>query len=80
VAFFIKALTVSLKQFPVFNAKLDEDNEVIRLEKEYNIGIATDTEDGLIVPVIHRADQLSIRELHTKLKDLTKRAKEGALT
>lgn len=80
VAFFIKALIVSLKQFPVFNAKLDEDNEVIRLEKEYNIGIATDTEDGLIVPVIHRADQLSIRDLHTALKDLTKRAKEGALT
>jgi 2-oxoisovalerate dehydrogenase E2 component (dihydrolipoyl transacylase) len=79
VAFFIKAITVALKQFPVFNAKLDEENEVIRLEKEYNIGIATDTEDGLIVPVIHHADQLSVRQIHDKLKELTKKAQEGKL-
>lgn len=79
VAFFIKAITVALKQFPVFNAKLDEANEVIRLEKEYNIGIATDTEDGLIVPVIHHADQLSVRQIHDKLKELTKKAQEGKL-
>jgi pyruvate dehydrogenase E2 component (dihydrolipoamide acetyltransferase) len=80
VAFFIKAITVALKQFPVFNAKLDEENEVIRLEKEYNIGIATDTEDGLIVPIIHHADQLSVRQIHAKLKELTKKAQEGTLT
>jgi 2-oxoisovalerate dehydrogenase E2 component (dihydrolipoyl transacylase) len=79
VAFFIKAITVALKQFPVFNAKLDEENEVIRLEKEYNIGIATDTEDGLIVPVIHHADQLSVRQIHDKLKELTKKAQDGKL-
>lgn len=79
VAFFIKAITVALKQFPVFNAKLDEENEVIRLEKEYNIGIATDTEDGLIVPVIHHADRLSVRQIHDKLKELTKKAQEGKL-
>jgi pyruvate dehydrogenase E2 component (dihydrolipoamide acetyltransferase) len=79
-AFFIKAITVALKQFPVFNAKLDEANEVIRLEKDYNIGIATDTEDGLIVPVIHHADKLSVRQIHDKLKELTKKAQEGKLT
>lgn len=79
VAFFIKAIVAALKQFPVFNAKLDEENEVIRLEKEYNIGIATDTEDGLIVPVIHQADQLSVLQIHDKLKELTKRAQEGKL-
>ncbi|TWD87962.1 pyruvate dehydrogenase E2 component (dihydrolipoamide acetyltransferase) [Neobacillus bataviensis] len=80
VAFFIKAIAVALKQFPVFNAKLDEENEVIRLEKEYNIGIATDTEDGLIVPVIHHADQLTVRQIHDKLKELTKKAQENKLT
>ncbi|MED3562801.1 dihydrolipoamide acetyltransferase family protein [Bacillus xiapuensis] len=79
-AFFIKAIAVALKQFPVFNAKLDEENEVIRLEKEYNIGIATDTEDGLIVPVIHHADRLTVREIHDKLKELTKKAQENKLT
>lgn len=80
VAFFIKAIAVALKQFPVFNAKLDEDNEVIRLEKEYSIGIATDTKDGLIVPVIHHADKLSVRQIHDKLKELTKKAQEDKLT
>ena len=80
VAFFIKAIAVALKQFPVFNAKLDEENEVIRLEKEYNIGIATDTELGLIVPIIHHADQLSVRQIHDKLKKLTKKAQEDKLT
>jgi 2-oxoisovalerate dehydrogenase E2 component (dihydrolipoyl transacylase) len=80
VAFFIKAIAVALKQFPVFNAKLDEENEVIRLEKEYNIGIATDTEDGLIVPVIHHADHLTVRQIHDKLKELTKKAQENKLT
>ncbi|MDQ6597161.1 2-oxo acid dehydrogenase subunit E2 [Bacillus salipaludis] len=80
VAFFIKAIAVALKQFPVFNAKLDEENEVIRLEKEYNIGIATDTEDGLIVPIIHHADQLTVRQIHDKLKELTKKAQENQLT
>jgi 2-oxoisovalerate dehydrogenase E2 component (dihydrolipoyl transacylase) len=80
VAFFIKAIVVALKQFPVFNAKLDEVNEVIRLEKEYNIGIATDTEQGLIVPVIHHADQLTVRQIHDKLKELTKKSQEDKLT
>ena len=79
VAFFIKAIAVALKQYPVFNAKLDEENEVIRLEKEYNIGIATDTEEGLIVPVIHHADKLTVRQIHDKLKELTKKAQEGKL-
>jgi 2-oxoisovalerate dehydrogenase E2 component (dihydrolipoyl transacylase) len=80
VAFFIKAIVVALKQYPVFNAKLDEENEVIRLEKEYNIGIATDTEQGLIVPVIHHADQLTVRQIHDKLKELTKKSQEDKLT
>jgi pyruvate dehydrogenase E2 component (dihydrolipoamide acetyltransferase) len=79
VAFFIKAITLALKQYPVFNAKLDEENEVIRLEKEYNIGIATDTEAGLIVPVIHHADQLTVRQIHDRLKELTQKAQEDKL-
>ncbi|MFP7174845.1 dihydrolipoamide acetyltransferase family protein [Priestia filamentosa] len=79
-AFFIKAIAVALKKFPVFNAKLDEENEVIYLEKEYNIGIATDTEEGLIVPVIHHADRLSVSQIHEKLKELTRKAQEGKLT
>lgn len=79
VAFFIKAIIMALKEYPVFNAKLDEENEVIRLEKEYHIGIATDTKDGLIVPVIHHADRLTVRQIHEKLKTLTQKAQENKL-
>ncbi len=79
-AFLIKAITQALKQYPVFNARLDEENEVILLEKEYHIGMAADTEDGLVVPVIHHADRLSIQEIHTKQKELTKKAVDNQLT
>ena len=79
-AFLIKAITQALKQYPIFNAKLDEEQEVIILEKEYHIGIAADTEDGLVVPVIHHADRLSVQEIHRKQKELTLKAKEGTLT
>jgi 2-oxoisovalerate dehydrogenase E2 component (dihydrolipoyl transacylase) len=79
-AFFLKALYLALKDFPVFNAKLDEENEVIKLEKEYNIGIATDSEDGLIVPVIKNVDHKSLQTIHDEIKQLTKKAQENALT
>lgn len=78
-AFFVKALVVALKDFPVFNAKLDEANDQIILEQEYHIGIATETEDGLIVPVVRQADQLSLRMLHEQLAGLHTRAKTNEL-
>ncbi|SEQ89008.1 dihydrolipoamide acetyltransferase family protein [Piscibacillus halophilus] len=78
-AFFMKALVFALKGFPVFNAELDETQETIKLKKEYNIGLATDTEDGLMVPVIHGADRKSIQQLHKDIKDLTQKAKERKL-
>jgi len=79
-AFFIKALSLSLKQYPIFNAKLDEENEVIRLEKEHHFGIAVDTEDGLIVPVIKNVESKSLRQIHDEAKLLTKKALENQLT
>ncbi|MGP4071085.1 dihydrolipoamide acetyltransferase family protein [Piscibacillus sp. B03] len=77
--FFVKALVFALKDFPVFNAELDEENETIKLKKDYHIGLATDVEDGLIVPVVHDADQKSIHELHDHIKELNQKAKEGKL-
>lgn len=79
VAFFIKALQLALRDFPIFNAKLDEENEVIKLEKNYNIGIATDTEDGLIVPVIRHVEQKSLKDIHKEMKKLTKKSQDGKL-
>ncbi|WP_290778752.1 dihydrolipoamide acetyltransferase family protein [Exiguobacterium sp. UBA5002] len=78
-AFFIKALIVALKEYPVFHAKLDEANECIRLEQDFHFGMATETPDGLMVPVIRHADQLSLTELHEQLVALQQRAQNGAL-
>ncbi|MGX9805702.1 dihydrolipoamide acetyltransferase family protein [Exiguobacterium acetylicum] len=78
-AFFIKALIVALKDYPVFHAKLDEANECIRLEQDFHFGMATETPDGLMVPVIRHANQLSLTELHDQLIALQQRAQNGAL-
>lgn len=79
-AFFMKALSLALKQFPIFNAKLDEENECIRLQSEHHFGIAVDTEEGLVVPVIKHVETKSIRQIHEEMKALTKKALENTLT
>jgi 2-oxoisovalerate dehydrogenase E2 component (dihydrolipoyl transacylase) len=78
-AFLIKALVISLKDFPIFNAELDEENSRILLKKNYHIGIATNTESGLIVPVIHDVDKKSIKEINEDVKGLTAKAIAGKL-
>lgn len=79
-AFFMKALSLALKQFPIFNAKLDEENECIRLQTEHHFGIAVDTEEGLVVPVIKHVETKSLRQIHEEMKALTKKALENTLT
>ncbi|MQR97458.1 dihydrolipoamide acetyltransferase family protein [Fictibacillus phosphorivorans] len=78
-AFFVKAIQIALKDFPIFNAKLDEEKEVIRLEKNVNIGIATDSDEGLIVPVIQKVEQRNIRDIAVDMKDKIIRAKTNKL-
>ncbi len=78
-AFLVKALVICLKDFPIFNAELDEENSRILLKKNYHIGMATNTESGLIVPVIHDADKKSIKDIHKDVKGLTERAISGKL-
>ncbi|MBO0600521.1 2-oxo acid dehydrogenase subunit E2 [Sporosarcina sp. E16_3] len=78
-AFLIKALVISLKDFPIFNAELDEENSRILLKKNYHIGIATNTESGLLVPVIHDVDKKSIKEINKDVKELTAKAIAGKL-
>ncbi|MDQ0338979.1 pyruvate dehydrogenase E2 component (dihydrolipoamide acetyltransferase) [Caldalkalibacillus uzonensis] len=80
MAFVIKALAVSLREFPIFNAKLDEPKEEIILESDINIGVAVHTEEGLIVPVLKHADRLSIVEINTRMKELTRKAQHNQLT
>jgi pyruvate dehydrogenase E2 component (dihydrolipoamide acetyltransferase) len=78
--FIIKAITLALKDHPVLNAELDLERERIIHKKYYNIGIAVDTEDGLVVPVIRNADRKSLAEIASELNDLAKRSQERKLT
>ncbi|MDZ5472777.1 dihydrolipoamide acetyltransferase family protein [Bacillus sp. 31A1R] len=79
-AYFIKALSIALKEFPIFNARLNEDQEEIELISEHHIGIAVDTEEGLIVPVIKHAEQKSLKQIHLEMKELTEKALNDQLT
>lgn len=78
-AFFIKAVQLALKDFPIFNAVLDEEEGVIRLKKHYHIGIAVDTTEGLIVPVIDHTEAKSINQIHTEMKKLIQKAQKNDL-
>lgn len=73
--FVIKALIPCLKEFPIFNSSLDDANQQIVLKGDYNIGIATDTPNGLMVPNIKGADSKSIWELAGEISELSERAR-----
>jgi len=78
--FIIKALIPALKQYPYLNATLDDEKEEIVLKKYYNIGIATNTDQGLLVPVVKDADHKSITQLADEIARLSDRARAGQLT
>jgi 2-oxoglutarate dehydrogenase complex dihydrolipoamide succinyltransferase (E2) component len=76
----IKAVIPALKEFPYVNASLDEQAGEIVLKKSYNIGIATDTENGLVVPVVKDADKKDVFEIAAEIQQLAARARSGQLT
>jgi pyruvate dehydrogenase E2 component (dihydrolipoamide acetyltransferase) len=78
--FAIKALVAALKQYPRFNSSLDTETEEIILKRFYNIGIAVDTDRGLIVPVIHNADLKSMTEIAAELAELVDRTRNDQNT
>jgi pyruvate dehydrogenase E2 component (dihydrolipoamide acetyltransferase) len=78
--FIIKALIPALKQYPYLNATLDDAKEEIVLKRYYNIGIATNTMQGLVVPVLKDADHKSITQLAEEIAKLSERARTGHLT
>ncbi|WP_071459216.1 dihydrolipoamide acetyltransferase family protein [Bacillus massilinigeriensis] len=79
-AFFMKALSVALREYPVFNARLDEEREEIVLLKEHHLGVAVDAPDGLVVPVLHNVERKSVGEIHQECKAVTKQALDGTLS
>ena len=76
-AILVKLVAWALERNPYINSSLSDDK--IYLWKEVNIGVATALDNGLIVPVVHNANQLSFSEIAEKLNDLTQRARHGRL-
>jgi pyruvate dehydrogenase E2 component (dihydrolipoamide acetyltransferase) len=78
-AFAMKAVVVLLKEYPVFNSSIDVAGNQIIHKKFYNIGVAVDTENGLLVPVIRDVDKKSIAELAEELTSIAERARQRKL-
>ncbi|MDP2840072.1 MAG: dihydrolipoamide acetyltransferase family protein [Syntrophales bacterium] len=74
----VKVVASALKEHPIINSRIEGDQ--IRLLEEINVGVAIALEDGLIVPVVHRADQKSLAEIASVIRNLTRRARRGKLT
>lgn len=80
MAYLVKALAVIMKEYPVFNAKVDMANHEIHYRDYINVGIATDTDHGLYVPNIKHADSKSLFEVAGEIMDNTQAAKDKQLT
>jgi pyruvate dehydrogenase E2 component (dihydrolipoamide acetyltransferase) len=74
----VKVVASALKEHPIMNSRFEGDQ--IRLLEEINVGVAIALADGLIVPVVHRADQKSLAEIASAIRTITKRARRGKLS
>ncbi|HCV85838.1 MAG TPA: dihydrolipoyllysine-residue acetyltransferase [Deltaproteobacteria bacterium] len=79
LAFIMKALAANLKQFPTFNSSLTPEGERLILKKYFHIGVAVDTPNGLVVPVIRDVDQKSVYDLARDLGEMSVKARDGKL-
>ena len=79
LAFLMKASVSALRQFPEFNSSLSPEKDALILKKYYNIGIAVDTPDGLVVPVIKDVDRKGIHEISQEMGEISKKARDGKL-
>jgi pyruvate dehydrogenase E2 component (dihydrolipoyllysine-residue acetyltransferase) len=79
-AVLVKVLAAAVKQFPQFNSSLDVENNAIVYKQYINVGVAVDTEFGLLVPVIRNADQKNITQIAVELHQLSENARGKKLT
>ncbi|WP_226665936.1 dihydrolipoamide acetyltransferase family protein [Metabacillus litoralis] len=75
----VKALTSALKKYPVLNTSLDDKTDEVVQKHYYNIGIAADTEKGLLVPVVKNAERKSVFEISNEINELATKARDGKL-
>lgn len=80
LAFLLKASVACLKEYPEFNASLGPNNDSLIYKRYYNIGVAVDTPDGLVVPIIKDVERKGIIELSKELGDVSARMREGKVT
>ena len=80
LVFVMKAVVASLKMFPELNSSLSEDKQHLIMKSYYNIGVAVDTPNGLMVPVIKDVDKKGFFEIAAELGEISARARDGALT
>jgi len=79
-AMLVKVMATAVKQFPQFNASLDTEAQEIVYKKYVNVGVAVDTERGLLVPVVRNADQKNITEIAVEVHQAAERARDRKLT
>jgi len=78
--FIIKALSAAMQQFPRFNSSLSSDGQSLIFKKYLNIGIAVDTPNGLVVPVVRDVPNKSIKQLALEIGEKSEKARAGKLT
>jgi pyruvate dehydrogenase E2 component (dihydrolipoamide acetyltransferase) len=79
LVFMMKAVVAAMKELPKFNASLDASGENLILKHYYNVGIAVDTPDGLVVPVVRDVDKKSLVEIATELGEISQKARDKKL-
>lgn len=79
LVFIMKAVVAALKEFPTFNASLDPSGETLILKKYFHIGVAVDTPNGLVVPVIRDVEKKGLFELAKELGEISQKAREKGL-
>jgi pyruvate dehydrogenase E2 component (dihydrolipoamide acetyltransferase) len=80
VSFLLKACAAALREFPNFNASLEPSKENLILKKYCHIGVAVDTPNGLVVPVIRNVDQKGLFEIAANLGEMSQKARDGKLS
>ncbi|WP_028982922.1 dihydrolipoamide acetyltransferase family protein [Sporolactobacillus terrae] len=80
LSYLVKALVSALKAFPILNASIDEESQEIIYKHYYNIGIATNTDAGLVVPVVKHAEAKSMYAIASEIQELAEKARTGKLT
>ena len=78
MSFFVKAVVLSLQEFPAVNAEIRDENIIYK--NHFDIGIAVGTEKGLVVPVLKNADSMTFGDIEKAIVDLSSKAKDGSLT